>query len=843
MTTSDTAACFHCTEPLAGSQLTVRIADRDEHVCCAGCRAVAELIATAGLQDYYRYRDAPPMRPDAAALDDDAWAVYSRPEVSAQFTSKVGDTESVTLLVDGLRCAACSWLIDRGLKNHVGLRSISVNTATGRAYLEWDARQTNLGAVMRAIARLGYRPQPVTDITVARTQQDERRSALKRLAVAAFGMMQVMMFAVATYSADLAAEVMDAGLLNFFRLVSLLVATPVMFYAGRPILINAWNSLRARSIGMDVPVGIALVLAFAASVWNTFRGAGEVYFDSVTMFIFFLTLGRFIEMTVRHRTASVTDALARQLPATAHRVRNGEVEDVLTAALAPHDTVLVRCGEIVPADGVIAEGETSIDEALLTGESLPVQRGLGERVAAGTLNAKAAIQIEVTAVGKATVLSGIVALLRRAQAKKPAVAQAADRAAAVFLRYVLIAAALVCSAWLAVDPSRAFEATLAVLVVACPCAFAIAMPAALAAATGQLARHGVLVVRHDAIEALTKIQHVIFDKTGTLTRGEVRLEKCTPVGALSESECLSIAAALEQASEHPIARAFQGVPTHGLVAHDAETVPGRGVEGVVNGHRYRIGATQFVTGLHNDAEASGTKHTEAGTFALGDEHAVLAVFEVADALRPDSHSAVAELHGMQIATEILSGDAHAAVADIARRCSITQFFARCSPARKLARVQELHAQGERVAMLGDGINDAPVLGAADVSIAMGRGAALAISTADLVLVGERLLALPAAIRIARQTLRIARQNLFWSAAYNFCALPLAALGLVPPWLAAAGMSASSVAVVLNAMRLLPGPRATQGRVVAEHKAASVSSQSPRFPVYETQPSTEGAAQS
>jgi Cu2+-exporting ATPase len=818
------AACFHCGEPLNGSTLTARVRGRDEPVCCAGCLAVAELIASAGLDDFYRFRDTPSARPETDI--EDVWTAYERPEVAERFLKRSGEISAVALLIEGLRCAACSWLIDKVLCRTPGVRRVDINAATARAYVEFDAARINLGQLLRTIAQLGYRPYPASDDALARVHQEERRAGLKRLMLSAFGMMQVMMFAVAEYAAHLGGETIAPEMSRYFRLVSMLVATPVMVYAGRPFFINAWNSLRARTIGMDVPVSTALLLAFAASTWNTFVGHGEVYFDSVTMFVFFLTLGRFVEMTVRHRATGLTEALTRHLPATAHRVRDGIIEDVPTAALACGDVILVRTGETVPADGVIVDGETALDEAVLTGESTPVRRTIDDNVAAGTLNVLAPIRVRVTALGERTLIAGIVALLQRAQAQKPAIALAADRAASKFLRYVLLAAGAVCATWLALDPTRAFPATLAVLVVACPCAFALAMPAALAAATSALARNGVLVARPDAIEALAKIDRVIFDKTGTLTRGDVQLERCLPLGTQSTEECLRIAVALESMSEHPIARAFAQVHSDASAlptVTDVRVVAGLGIEGCIDGRRYRIGRADFVAALRGTSVELHEQDATLATVVLGDETQALAQFTFSDALRDDAPQAIEALRALNIEAEILSGDVPAVVRRTAERCGIATFEARQSPEQKLARVQTLQATGATVAMIGDGINDAPVLGAANVSVAMGRGAALALAAADIVLVGEQLSALPRAIRTAQRTMRIARQNLIWSATYNFCALPLAAVGLVPPWLAAIGMSLSSVAVVLNAMRV--GNAATPekyARKSGNPRAASIS---------------------
>ena len=795
--------CFHCNEPLGRSRLLARIGGREEPVCCAGCLAVAEMISGSGLADFYARRTAPSPRPNDPQQDDQRWAAYVRPEVAAQFVRCGATTDSVDLVIEGLRCAACGWLIERTVGALEGVCTVAVNAAIGRAHVEWPSGELRLEAVMRAIAQLGYCPHPLTEETTARVHRQERNSLLKRFVVATFGMMQVMMFAVADYSADMNGEVIDPALDHYFRLVSLFVSLPVLLYAGRPFLLNGWNNIRTRTIGMDLPVSAALLLAFIASTWNTLTHTGEVYFDSITMFVFFLTLSRLIELSVRHRTNSVADALAHHLPATAQRWTDGRIDEVATSQLHVGEHVLVRSGATIPADGVIVEGTTTLNESLLTGEALPIVRTRGERVASGSINSGSPIRVAITAIGTATTLSSIVALLRRAQTQKPRALQAADRAAAVFLRVVLVASVFVCVAWLCVDPTRAFSATLAVLVVACPCAFSIAAPAALAAATAQLARQGVLVTRPDAIASIATIEHVIFDKTGTLTRGEIRLESHATLGARPSDECLALAAALERASEHPIAEAFKEVSVRDYTATNVRTIPGCGIEGTIDGARYRIGTADFVAALRNsNSELDGTA-VFAAEIILGDERGSLAFFTVRDVLREDSSEAAEQLRALNIQTEILSGDGHTAVADIARRCGVPRFVARCSPAQKLARVHQLQAEGKSVAMLGDGINDAPVLGASDVSIAMGRGAALALAAADIIFVAERPSTLTPTIRIARRTLRIARQNLLWSATYNFCALPLAAFGLISPWIAALGMSASSMLVLLNALRLLP----------------------------------------
>jgi Cu2+-exporting ATPase len=805
--------CLHCQDPIpTGLDICARINSQHAVFCCHGCRAVAELIAGAGLEDYYRFRDIPANRvPDPIA---DEWRAYDQDTLLTQLTQLEHDgTRSTTLALDGIGCAACGWLIDRMLKREDGVCTVNMNVATARLRVRWQPSTLPFSQLLQQLARLGYRPHPLDPLAVDKHLQDEKRSALKRLAVAGLGMMQVMMFAVAMYASDLgnAAEAMDSSVRSFLRGVSLLCATPVMFYAGWPFFVKAWRAIRVRAIVMDVPVSIALMLAYGASLWNTFLNRGDVYFDSVVMFVFFLSLGRFVEMLARHRTGDVTDALARLAPITAHRVRQeGEtqsVDDIAVTALSLGDEILVRSGETIPVDGVIKAGTSRIDEAMLTGESLPVTRSVGASVAAGTLNLQTPLRVRVTAIGQATVLSGIVRLLQGAEADKAPLATAADRAASWFLGRILVGAGLVAAAWIAIDPSKAFDATLAVLVVTCPCALSLATPTALAAATAALARRGVLVTKSKALESLAKITRVIFDKTGTLTHGEITIQRCEVLSGAVEPRCRSLAAALEQHAEHPIARAFDQQSDQSP-ATAVQVHPGDGIEGVIDGVVYRIGRREFVAALFsnsNDQQAEQSQEHDARVY-LGDSKGLLAAFQLGDRLRGEALDVVRALKLQQLDTEILSGDAWVPVAHAAAQCGIETFAARQSPADKLEHVRALAARGEVVAMIGDGINDAPVLKGAAVSVAMGRASALAQVSADIVLVGNSLSALPEAVEIARKTQRIVKQNLAWAATYNLVALPLAAMGFVPPWLAAIGMSASSIVVVLNALRLAPVSR-------------------------------------
>jgi Cu2+-exporting ATPase len=789
--------CFHCGEPLLpGIRFAVTIDGCEQTVCCIGCRAAAELIREAGLGDYYRYRSAPGPRP--VADEDDLWSTYDRPEVQRPLLGQDGEHSVVNLLIEGLRCAACSWLIGQRLAQLPGVARSNVNPATARAQVAFDPARTSLGTLLRAIAALGYRPHVLGAADTLAVATRERRAALKRLAVAGFGMMQVMMIAVALYVG--AVDGMDPVIREYLRIISLVVTTPVLVYAGRPFFAGAYHSLRAHQVGMDVPVALAIGLAWIASAWNTLAGRGEVYYDSVVMFIFLLLLGRYVEMLARHRAGSTGEALLRLVPATALKLGTGGRERVPVATLSIGDRVLVPVGECFPADGVVEHGTTEADEALLTGESLPVAKPEGASVIAGAVNTGAPIDVLLTAVGQSTVLAGIVRLLERAQTERPRLARLADRAASWFVSRLLIGAAIVCAAWLLIDPSRAFEATLAVLVVSCPCALSLATPTALTAATACLARHGLLVTRSDALEALATADTVVFDKTGTLTVGRPQL---TAVEALlgTPQSALEIAAALEHRSEHPLSQAFERVPA--AAAGSVSVHPGQGIEGRVRGTVYRIGTSAFVAAIAGSRPA-GVR--DRGVH-LGSRDGWTARFELGDTVRPAARAVVRELSDLGLRPLIASGDHAEAVEPVARALGIDRWYARLLPADKLSLVGSLRDAGARVLAVGDGINDAPTLRAASVSLALGTGSDLAQASADLVALGGDLATLPLAVRTARRTVAVVRQNLVWAAAYNLVAVPFAAFGLVPPWLAAVGMSASSLLVVLNALRLTRLPRA------------------------------------
>ncbi len=605
-----------------------------------------------------------------------------------------------------------------------------------------------------------------------------------------------MMAAMATwpeFNLDLSPE-MD----KILRWVSLFLTTPIVFYCCGSFFRGALRDLRTRHLTMDVSVSLAIGGAYLAGIWSTVTGVGELYFDAVGMFALFLLSGRYLERRARERTAAATAQLVNLLPASCLRLDSaGQSERILLSELAIGDRVLVPPGSLLPADGRILEGQSSIDESLLTGEYLPLARAQGDSVTAGTLNVEGPLKVEVQALGDDTRLSAIVRLLERAQADKPRLAELADRVAQWFLLIVLAITAAVGLYWWQIDHQRAFWIVLALLVATCPCALSLATPTALTTATGSLHKLGLLLTRGHFLEGLNRIDTVIFDKTGTLTEGRLTLGGIYPLRDLDADTCLALAAALENRSEHPIAKAFGRAPQ---AAERVESAPGLGLEGWVEGHQLRIGQPAFVASL-SAGPPPEIPGDQGQWLLLGDNLGPLAWLVLNDRLRADAPALVNACRARNWKVLLLSGDSSPMVGEIAAQLGIDDARGGLTPEAKLTVLRELRENGKHVLMLGDGINDVPVLAAADISVAMGSATDLAKTSADAVLLSNRLDSLVQAFRIARRTRRIIIENLGWACLYNGCVLPFAAVGWVTPLWAALGMSLSSLLVVLNALRL------------------------------------------
>ncbi|MDH3432963.1 MAG: heavy metal translocating P-type ATPase [Gammaproteobacteria bacterium] len=789
-------ACFHCALPVdRDDEYQVEIDGELQPVCCPGCKAVAELIRDTGMSSYYAMRETP--QPGASRPADDAaeWTVFDRSDMLAAFADTDNGRAEATIYVGGMYCAACSWLIETTLAKIAGIASADVNPVTHRLRVHWHADKLGLGRILAALAELGYDPQPLAPESAARPEVAEQRMALKRLLVASLGMMQVMMFAVGLYAGDF--QGMDADMQRFLRLVSFVVTTPVVFYSARPFFAGAWRGILSRMPGMDLPVSIAITAAYVGSVYSMMTGGPAVWFDSVVMFVFFLTLGRFLEMRARHRSIDRSTALSTILPNTVTRCEGAKQTIIPASQLVIGDRLLVRPGESIPADGVLLQGETTVDEALLTGEPEPRPKSINDELIAGSINLDGVIEMRVEKTGSDTTLGTISRLSERARYARPAFVQLADRIASYIVIAILAVAALVAAYWYVTAPERAFVITLSVLVVTCPCALALATPAAFAAAGTRLAELRLLVTNGNAIEALARASRILFDKTGTLTRG-APLIVATQIfdGKFSPSQCLDIAAALETVSTHPIAHAFAGTNTR-IRATGQRVAIGNGVAGTIDGRRWHLGRLKFVAG--NDSIADTGDHLT--SVYLGTGGHVVARFDLDDEIRPDAKSTLSRLRDSGLGLTLLSGDTREPVQRVANELGIADYHFGCTPEDKLNIIRSAQQAGEIVVMVGDGINDAPVLAGADASIAPAHGALLAQTSADVILLGETLEPLATGVLLARQTSKIVKQNLSWAIVYNAAALPLAVMGFVPPWAAAIGMSASSLIVVLNALRL------------------------------------------
>jgi len=786
--------CFHCALPVpTGCNLTVDIEDEHHSVCCPGCKAVAELIRDTGMSRYYELRDAPD--PGTGRPPDEAaeWQVFDSADMLDAFTNLHDGAREATIYVGGMYCSACSWLIETTLGKQAGVVSAEVNPITHRLRLRFPLEGPQFSGYLATLASLGYQPQPMSPEGAARPEVTEQRTALKRLLVASLGMMQVMMFAVGLYAMDF--QGIDEEMQHFLRLVSFLVTTPVVFYAARPFFTSAWRGVVTRRPGMDLPVSIAVGSAYAASIYATFTRAPAVWFDSVTMFVFFLTLGRFLEMRARHRSIDRGAALSSLLPNTAVRIDEGAPTTVPVSQLAAGDTVLIRAGESIPADGLLVSGSTSMDEALLTGEARPQTKDVGDDLSAGSINLDNMIEMSVTTTGGDTTLGTISRLSERARYARPAFVTLADKIASYIVVALLVVAAAVATFWYFADADRAFVITLSVLVVTCPCALALATPAAFAAAGSRLSQLRLLVTNGNAIETLSRVTLAMFDKTGTLTRGMPRITAVFVTdNTWTEKDCRLVAAALEHASTHPLAKAFS-LPGELPPVTSQEIVVGQGISGIIDGRKWRLGNAAFV------GDGFATDDSSAMHVFLGVEGNPVAWFELEDEIRPEAAQTLEALRKLGIATALASGDNRIAVEAVASELAITDVHFECTPEDKLAIIENAQLRGERVVMIGDGINDAPVLAGADTSVAPAHGALLAQTSADVIMLGESLAPLTTAVEMSRKTMRVVRQNLAWAIIYNALALPLAAAGFVPPWLAAIGMSVSSLVVVLNALRL------------------------------------------
>ncbi|WP_353239205.1 cation-translocating P-type ATPase [Limnohabitans sp.] len=723
------------------------------------------------------------------------------------------DTWTSSVVFEGMHCAACAITLEDALRAVPGVLSVQISGASHRGQIVWSSELTRPSEWMRSVDRYGYKALPANDAHAHALRSDEARRMVWRWSVSAMCMMQVMMYATPAYLSDpgdIAPESM-----HLLRWASWVLSLPVIFFSCAPFLKNAWRDLRDRQISMDLPVALGMVVTFVVSTLGTFEPHGpfgaEVFFDSFTMFVFFLLTGRWLELRMRDRTAGALEAVLNRLPESV-RKRQPDGSWVLMSVrrLQVGDVIEVLPGEAFAADGLVLSGLAQVDEALLTGESRPLPRKAGDRVIAGSHNLSGTLQVEIEQIGASTRYAQIVSLMESAAVSKPAMALMVDRWAKPFLLAVMLAAFGAAAFWWPTDPAHAVMVAVAVLIVTCPCALSLATPAAMLATAGAIARSGVLVRRLSALQNLAGIDTVIFDKTGTLTRDAFEVVRIHTRSGVSEAQALEWAGSLARHSLHPVSRALWSrarrqaeaegrLPAlEGLTAHEVSEQAGQGVQGALKSPGqddmlFRLGSAAFCA-----APPRASHHLQV---SLADASGWMASFELAEKVRPEAARVVHQLNQLGLRLKVLSGDGQAAVNQVAQAVGISDAQGGCSPQHKLKALQALQAQGHKVAMVGDGLNDGPVLAGADVSFALGQAVPLAQSKSDFVLMGGQLDVLVSTLQRSRQTLRIVRQNLWWSVIYNAACVPLAVVGWLPAWAAGLGMALSSLGVVLNALRL------------------------------------------
>ncbi|EGA66149.1 heavy metal translocating P-type ATPase [Vibrio brasiliensis] len=782
-------SCYHCGEDVpANTDFKVEILGDIREMCCPGCETVAQTIVDSGLVSYYQYRTAPAEKADLVPEQLQALIHYDNDDVQSEFVRNSEQCSEVTLSLEGVSCAACAWLIEKQVSNKSGVVSIRVNTTTNRALLAWDKTQVRLSELLSLIHQLGYKAAPFEADKQEAAYHQQMKQYLYRLGIAGLATMQVMMLAVALYLevfGDLEPEFK-----NYFRWVSLIFATPVMLYSALPFYINAWRSIRSRTLGMDVPVSIAMIFAYCASLVATVTEQGEVFFESISMFAFFLLVGRFLEMRARRKAAAASGNLLKLIPAIANKLDGDQVP---VKTLKVGDQIRVLPGEHIPADGKIISGRVHIDESMLTGESLPVVKQIDDHVYAGTLNGEESFELEVTSSKADSMISNIVRLQDEAQLSKPKIAEIADIVARYFVAVILIVAAGTWFFWHSSRPGDAFWIMLSVLVATCPCALSLATPTALTCATSRMGNLGILLRKSHVFETLCKVNHLIVDKTGTLTHGDIEINDVELFGEWDKQQALAIAASLESHANHPIARAFKLYSDVNVSVEDVENVIGSGIKGRYNGAEVKIGSAQFVLGEHQTAQANSVY--------LSIDAVHVATFSYRDPIRAEAKEFVEKFQRSGVKITLLTGDTKENAQLVADKIGIDNVIAGAKPQDKLEYLNNVDSQ-DITMMIGDGINDAPTLAGAHLSVAMGGGADVAKASADMVLLGDRLDRILEARELALQTRKIIRENLAWSLGYNLLILPLAVAGFVAPYFAVVGMSASSIIVVSNSLRLL-----------------------------------------
>lgn len=773
--------------------------------------------------------EQPAINPAWTILDtEDQWLNFSQP-VGQDLSRPLVES---SLLLDGLRCAACSGIIEHGLQSMPGIVNARVSMSKKRAVVVWSPNQTRPSSILAAIQRLGYEAHPASYNESQLNITAKSRAAFWRWMVAGFCMMQVMMYATPSYftkPGDMTSDI--TYLLNW---ASWLLSIPVLLFSSSVFFNNAFRDLKLRQISMDLPVALGIVITFVVSSAATFDPNGwwghVVYFDSLTMFVFFLLSARLVEVKLHSKTLGALESLVSRIPESVERLNlDGTYTRVLNSQLKVGDTVRVSMGEAFPADGKIifastGANTTSVDESLLTGESTPILKNLHDEVIAGSYNLGQVVHIQIQAIGESTKYSQIVSLINQAAIEKPRLSQLADRIAKPFLIFVILSAALAAALLWEIDHGRALMTAAAILIVTCPCALSLATPAAMLASASAFVKRGVLIKRLQAIESIAEIDTVIFDKTGTLTEDHIEVSAISYKEGLSEAIVLAIAGAIAENSLHPISRALfsasrvkhnsdDAIQDNTIQLLDIHEEVGAGVSAVLaeNGRYSGHVNGQIRLGSKKHCKIDVT-NTSTQQVYLADENGWLATFNLQEKIKSNATETIQKLKEMGLDIELLSGDQPHSVSKTAHEIGITQFQSACSALDKLTRLQKLKQSGKKVLMVGDGLNDGPILASSLVSIAMGKGVPLTLAHADYILLNGDISQIPGLIQHAQKTMRIIKENIAWAIVYNLVSIPLAFIGVLSPWLAGLGMAVSSLIVVANALRLTNFSAQTESHV-------------------------------
>lgn len=714
-------------------------------------------------------------------------------------TLKPDGTAEMSLAVEGITCAACMPEIERGLASLAGVTRARVNLSTHRLSVDWTPGTCEPNAIVERLEDLGYRAHPFDPARRTAEEQGEMRDLWRAIGVAGFAAMNVMLLSVSVWAGNVSD--IDPATRDLFHWISAVITIPAVAYSARPFFRSAFGALKRLRTNMDVPISIGVCLTVAVSLFQTMRSAPEAYFDSVLMLLFFLLVGRALEMTMRRRTRGVAENVAALRAVTAVRILpDGSLSDVPLSAIDPGDKVLVRAGERVSVDGVVTEGASEIDQSLVTGETTLVAIEKGARVYAGTLNVSGNLTVQATAAAKGTLLDEVNRLIETASEGRSRYLRLADRAARIYAPIVHTAALLTFLGWLTFSDIGAAESLIiavSVLIITCPCALALAVPVVQVVASGSLFKRGVLLNAGDAIERLASVDTIVFDKTGTLTLPDpVLLDREKIDGKL-----LRRAGRLANASRHPLGRVIAEAARANESLPETREVPGQGVEATIDGRTERLGSPVFCGVSEKDAAQIRARYPDASLVAYAPGDASPVVYAVRQGLRPDAVEVVTHLRKKGFAIEILSGDRADVVASVAASLCIATFSGDLTPTAKIARLEALKAEGRRVLMVGDGLNDAPALAAAHVSLSPTTAVHLAQAASDGVFLGHRLAPVADALAIARAAHAVMRENLWFAALYNAIAVPVAMAGWLTPLIAALAMSGSSLIVTVNALRL------------------------------------------